>query len=251
MKDVETEGAPGLELDWGVVRPAKVSAEMMRALADAGLLDGRKVELHSGELVEAEPSRVLTDVEIDPELRRRGLHPAPVDAAMMDALIDAGTLRDKRYELIQGRFFEMSPAKHLHGTVIAKVIVQLHRMGEEGFEFAIDVAFNLDGDTTVGPDVIVLPKGMSSDDARGPDAILVVEIANATLNQDLRPKARLYAMHGVADYWVVDIPNRLIHVHREPGAEGYGSVVARPWTEPVAALSAPALTLSLPEDLAR
>ena len=247
MKDVETERGPDVELDWSVVRPAKMNAAMMHALLDAGLLEGRKVELYSGELVEAEPAKLLADVEIDPDLRRCGLHPAPVDAAMLDALIEAGTLRDKRYELIQGRLIEMSPAKNLHGKIHSAIVFRLNAMGGERFEYGIDVAFNLDDETTVAPDFIVLPKGMSSDDANGPDAVLVVEISNSTLKQDLEPKARVYAMHGVTDYWVVDIPNRLIHVHRGPGPTGYATVVARPWSEPVTALNAPALTLSLPE----
>ncbi|WP_308916646.1 Uma2 family endonuclease [Jannaschia sp. LMIT008] len=251
MKDVETDRMPDVELDWSVVRPAKMNAEMMRALLDAGLLEGRKVELRHGELVEAEPSKILRDVRIDPELRRHGLHPAPVDAAMMDALIDAGTLRDRRYELIQGRFIEMSPGKNLHGTILGEAFVQLYNGAKNGLSLAIDVAVRLDADTIVGPDIIVLPKGLSSDDAGGSDALLIVEISNSTLSQDMKAKARLYAMHGVIDYWVVDIPNRLIHVHRDPSPNGYNSVVARPWTEPVTALNAPDLTLSLPEGFGR
>ena len=61
--------------------------------------------------------------------------------------------------------------------------------------------------------------------------------------------AQLYAAHGVADYWAVDLPNRLLHIHRGPGQDGYATIAQQPWSTPVTALCSTALTLTLPETL--
>ena len=48
------------------------------------------------------------------------------------------------------------------------------------------------------------------------DTVLVLEVSNSTLEFDLSDKLRQYGSQGIPEYWVVDIPNRLLHVFREP-----------------------------------
>jgi len=47
-------------------------------------------------------------------------------------------------------------------------------------------------------------------------ALLVVEISDTTLLFDTTIKASLYAAAGVPEYWVLNIPDRTLIVHREP-----------------------------------
>ncbi len=44
------------------------------------------------------------------------------------------------------------------------------------------------------------------------DVLLWLEVTDSSLSDDLREKADLYSEGGVAEYWVVDIPNQRIHV---------------------------------------
>lgn len=46
-------------------------------------------------------------------------------------------------------------------------------------------------------------------------AVLVVEVSDTSLALDRR-KARLYAMSGVADYWILNLIDRVLEGHREP-----------------------------------
>ena len=47
-------------------------------------------------------------------------------------------------------------------------------------------------------------------------AVLVVEIADATLAYDRTIKAAVYARAGIAEYWIVNLRDRLVEVHRQP-----------------------------------
>lgn len=58
-------------------------------------------------------------------------------------------------------------------------------------------------------------------------ALLVVEVARTGLDADLQVKPALYAAAGVAGYRVVDPGERVVHVHRQPGAGGYADVTVQ------------------------
>ena len=61
------------------------------------------------------------------------------------------------------------------------------------------------------------PKGLIS----AATVALVVEVASSTLADDLGIKLRIYAAHGIPEYWVVDVEARVIHRMWSPGPKGY------------------------------
>lgn len=58
------------------------------------------------------------------------------------------------------------------------------------------------------PDWWVFPAVRRTADVRGPDVLLTIEVADASIAFDLGAKAELYARHGVRDCWVVDVAAR-------------------------------------------
>jgi len=74
----------------------------------------------------------------------------------------------------------------------------------------------------------------------GPEEIrLLIEVSDSTVNYDLKRKAALYARAGIADYWVVDIPAKLVHVHRNPARGAYGSVTKHSFQAEIQPLAKP------------
>jgi Uma2 family endonuclease len=53
------------------------------------------------------------------------------------------------------------------------------------------------------------------------DVLLLIEVSDTTLRYDLGRKARLYATHGVAEYWVVDLIANRVWLHRKPTGAQY------------------------------
>lgn len=75
------------------------------------------------------------------------------------------------------------------------------------------------------PDVLVVPSGDYRH--RLPDrALLVVEVADATIRRDLGYKAVLYGRAGVPEYWVVNLVERRLVVHLDPAADGFRTVTS-------------------------
>ncbi|MBV8846972.1 MAG: Uma2 family endonuclease [Bryobacterales bacterium] len=71
------------------------------------------------------------------------------------------------------------------------------------------------------------------------DVLLVVEVAASSLAFDLSTKADLYARAGIPDYWVLDINQRRMIVHREPADGKYRSIIEYAEDENVSPLAAP------------
>ena len=78
-------------------------------------------------------------------------------------------------------------------------------------------------------------------------AALAVEVSDSTLATDLGVKVALYAQANVAEYWVIDINARTLHVYRTPISSaalpnGYGfqTITLLSDTDSVSPLAAPA-----------
>jgi Uma2 family endonuclease len=84
--------------------------------------------------------------------------------------------------------------------------------------------------------------------------VLIVEIADISLESDRTFKLALYARAGVTDYWIVNLVDRIVEVYREPvwspsSSHGwrYSSVViARP-PEAITPLAAPHARVAVAE----
>jgi Uma2 family endonuclease len=48
------------------------------------------------------------------------------------------------------------------------------------------------------------------------DVRLLVEVSDTTLGYDRNRKAAIYAEAGIADYWILNLPQRRLEVRRDP-----------------------------------
>ncbi len=71
------------------------------------------------------------------------------------------------------------------------------------------------------------------------DLSLVIEISDTTVQYDLTVKAELYARAGIIEYWVNNIPDKKLIVHRDPVNGLYTNVRTYGAEEEVTPLAAP------------
>ena len=178
---------------------------------------------------------------------RRGQIPSRLTVAELYALTETGMLAEnENLELIDGEIVPMAAAKaSWHEQMKSQLNRALVLSLPEQARLFPDPSITLSDVTLVEPDLVVLPKGMLSREARGPDLLLVIEVADSSLGYDLRFKAPLYAGFGIRDYWVVDAIRRTIRVHRGATAGGYADIeeYEADWAVPALLLDGVAIRL--------
>lgn len=176
--------------------------------------------------------------------------------AEYERLAEVGILRpDEHVELIEGEIVEMTLQHSRHATAIRLVEDALRAVFREGYDVRAQLPLALDAYSEPEPDVAVVP-GRPRDyaDAHPTSAVLVVEIADTTLAFDRETKASVYAKAGIPEYWIVNLTDRQLEIHREPGpipalGGGFGyhvRQIAAPGEE-VSPLSRPDARLAIAE----
>ncbi len=136
---------------------------------------------------------------------------------------------DARVELIEGEVIDMAPLGNRHGYAVDLLTARLCALADDEAIVRVQGALRLGDITEVQPDVTLLR--MRTDryresQARGSDALLVVEVSDTTLRKDLHVKVPLYARYGVPEVWVVDLENDRIRFHRAPEGGRYRDVTS-------------------------
>jgi Uma2 family endonuclease len=127
-----------------------------------------------------------------------------------------GYFTDKRVERIRGEIVEMSPINWPHVVGCRKIAVWLERaFAGVAWVSRSEQPLALP-DSDPQPDVMVVAGRFEDYSDHPATALLVVEVADATLVFDTTTKAELYATAGIVDYWVLDVENRQLHVFRDP-----------------------------------
>ena len=176
-----------------------------------------------------------------------GTIPARLTVDEVYALTEAGVFRENdNFELIEGEIVPMAAAKaNWHEIVKSRLLRALVLTLPDDARLFVGASVTLAPDTLVEPDLAVWRKGGLPREMRGPDLLLVIEVADSSIGYDLRVKRGIYARHGVRDYWVVDAVRQTIRVHRDPVDGRYADVGEHEGGDLVAALLLPSVAIRL------
>jgi len=130
---------------------------------------------------------------------------------------------DERIELIDGVIIEMSPIGSEHAATVKK-LNQLFSNSLSPSEAMIGIQdpVILDDGTEPQPDISIL---RSKDDAyasehpRPSDVLLIVEVADTSVEEDRTIKLPRYAACGIPEVWLVNIPEKKIEAYHTPVGE--------------------------------
>jgi len=135
-----------------------------------------------------------------------------------ERLVDQGIFReDERLELLDGLLVVREPQGSRHSAALAALCAVLARAFGAGFHVRPKLPLALDDASEPEPDIVVVRGGAWDYVSAHPSAaLLVVEIAETSLALDREHKSGLYARAGVADYWIINLPERVIEIYRQP-----------------------------------
>jgi len=146
-------------------------------------------------------------------------------------MADAGILSEQdRVELIEGQLIEMVPIGSEHASKVNNLAYLLITTLGNRAVVSVHNPVRLSNILEPEPDVAVLkprPDRYASGHPTAADVLLLIEVADSSLDYDRLVKARLYARHGVPEFWVVNVRARIITVHRNPAGDAYTDVTDR------------------------
>lgn len=170
--------------------------------------------------------------------------------AELEILESTGLLEGRHYELIEGELIDKmgKKRKHVNGVNRSRrILEEVFGANQVNSEAPIDIAPNDNTTNEPEPDVLVLRRNAEelANNPEPSDVALVVEVADSTLRCDLKVKAPLYARAGIVEYWVLDLNNRLLHVHRQPENGQYAERIELSENDSVAPLAKPGATIRI------
>jgi Uma2 family endonuclease len=139
----------------------------------------------------------------------------------------------------------MSPKGRRHEIIRVALALRFARGTSESLVVASESQFNLSEESYTVPDMLIHSVALKTPDVRGTDALLVIEVADTSLAYDRGMKARLFASHGVREYWVVNAVTLVTAVHTLPSATGFGEIKEIGPGEALSPTLVPAFTISL------
>jgi Uma2 family endonuclease len=172
----------------------------------------------------------------------------PLRRVEYDQLVALGTFEGERIELIGGALRRMSPIGPPHTSTVDRLTRLLVLALADLAWVRVQGSFAADELSEPEPDFSIFPLG-DYDDRHPSEAHLIVEVSDSSLPYDRGEKAQLYASCGVPEYWIVNLVDRVVEVHREPGTGGYGLVTTVPKGGRLRLLAFPEIELAVDDFL--
>jgi hypothetical protein len=135
-------------------------------------------------------------------------------------LFESGFLKETdRVELIEGIICEMmNPIGSQHGMVVELTRKVWDRLDLEGYSVWSQQTMKTHNSAPL-PDVYIARGDHRDYEERHPgptDLALVIEVADTSLRFDRTEKQRMYASAGAVEYWIVNLPERVLEIYRKP-----------------------------------
>lgn len=178
---------------------------------------------------------------------RPGPDPTGLTVEQFHHLGELGLFEGRRTSLINGVVIEEGPMNPPHAIAGTKTEDLIRDVFGRGWHVRVQKPLVVGQTTDPEPDVAVV-RGRPGDYTTHPTAAdLVIEISDTSLAHDTTTKAELYTAAGIADYWVLDMVGRQLHVFRDPvplpqglGATAYRTHLVYAPTDAVSPLAVPA-----------
>jgi Uma2 family endonuclease len=140
-------------------------------------------------------------------------------------MADVGILtEDDRVELINGEIIEMSPIGLKHAATVNRLTNLLpKKLGDKAI-VSIQNPIQLNDNSEPQPDIALLKPRADFYETKIPtteDILLIIEVADTTINYDRNIKIPLYAENGILEVWLVDINNQSLTIYHQPTQQGY------------------------------
>ncbi len=126
---------------------------------------------------------------------------------------------ESHLELINGEIIEMAPIGSNHAGHLNRLNQVLNQAILSQAIISIQNPLQLNDLSEPEPDLMLLRSNADFYRTRHPnanDVLLLIEVADSSLSYDQNQKLRLYALHQIPEYWILNLADKSIEVYRQP-----------------------------------
>ena len=130
-------------------------------------------------------------------------------------------------ELLRGEVYQMSPIGPKHVHKVAQLDARLQETLRGKAVVLVQSPLRLSEDSEPEPDLMVLRPPLDRYREKLPtpeDVLLLVEVADTSLEFDREAKLPLYAEAGIPEVWLVNLKENLLEVYRDPRGGRYREI---------------------------
>jgi len=124
-----------------------------------------------------------------------------------------------RVELLDGEIVYMSPIGARHASVVNRIATHLIQRVADRFTVIVQNPVRLMPNSEPQPDVVVARYRHDFYESAHPaaeDVALLIEVSDASLRTDRAIKLPIYGRQEIVEVWIVDLLDRVVHVHTDP-----------------------------------
>lgn len=121
---------------------------------------------------------------------------------------------DSCVELINGEIFDRAPIGFNHAGHVIRLLNVFAALAADKALVSAQNPLQLGDLSEPQPDFMLLKPCAD-------DVLLLIEVADSSLSFDQNQKLRLYALHGIAEYWLLNLPDNCLEVYRKPHDKVY------------------------------
>lgn len=144
-----------------------------------------------------------------------------------DAMIENGVFdEDDRVELLNGAIVDKMPKGTKHSSANDRINKIFYKNFSEKVIIRNQNPIWLDEFSEPEPDLVLAkPKADEYENSHPTpeEILLIVEIADSTLNYDRNSKGAAYARAGIKQYLLLNVQEKTLEDYREPSADGFQS----------------------------
>jgi len=134
---------------------------------------------------------------------------------------------DERVELLRGEVVEMTPIGGRHAFSVSRLTHVLYDAVGPRYYVSTQNPVSIDVHSEPQPDLVLARPDLDryrETHPRPEDVLLLVEVADTSLDKDRKVKLPLYAEAGIVEVWIVDVNSNVVEVCRDPSGDEYRDV---------------------------
>lgn len=138
-------------------------------------------------------------------------------------MADAGIFtEDQPIELINGELFDMPPIGSFHADIIDALARVFYQQTSDNVRIRVQNPIFLSDVSEPEPDIaLVKNKNYRLQHPTADDVLLLIEVADSSLNYDRTIKLPLYASHQIPEVWLFNLKEQRLDIYQQPENDYY------------------------------